>query len=182
MNLPNLISLTRLFLVPVVIWLLLVHHYAWAFFVFFIAGVSDILDGLLARLLKSQTTVGLYLDPIADKVLLVGVFVTLGFKGLIPSWLVLLVVFRDLIILGGALLALLSNASLEIKPLFISKINTVAQLILVTVILAEISLKVSYPSINSVFFVIIATTTLLSGGAYVVKWLKNMGSEPTKGL
>ena len=111
----------------------------YAFVTFVLAGISDLLDGLLARLMKSQTTLGRFLDPLADKALLIAVFVTLGINNLIPSWLVILVVFRDVLILGGALLALLAGSTMSIKPLFVSKVNTLMQIILVVVLLAEAS-------------------------------------------
>lgn len=172
LTLPNLISLLRLFLVPLIIWLLVTHRYPLAFLFFTVAAVSDLLDGLLARLLKSQSIVGRYLDPLADKTLLVGVFLTLGLKGLIPAWLVILVIFRDFIILGGALLTLFSHIRFEISPLWISKINTVFQLILVTFLLAQISFGKEYPALNIIMFIAIGITTLWSGGAYVKKWVK----------
>ena len=173
MNIPNLISLFRLLLVPVVIWALIDGHYSYALLGFFIAGVSDLLDGFLARKMKCLTTLGKYLDPLADKDLLVAVFVTLGLQGILPSWLVILVVFRDFLILSGALLATLFKSSLEIKPLFISKANTLMQLMLVGILLIELSLKKLYPTINEFLFILTAATTLLSGGSYVKKWLEN---------
>lgn len=177
MTIPNLISLFRLFLVPFVIWALIDGHYSQALLGFFVAGVSDLLDGFLARKMKCQTTLGRYLDPIADKVLLVAVFVTLGHQGVAPTWLVILVVFRDFLILGGALLAVVFKSSLEIKPLFISKINTLMQLFLVVVLLTELSFEKIYPTINEILFIITAITTLLSGGSYVKKWLDTSSKD-----
>lgn len=178
MNLPNLISLMRLFMVPVIIWLIIDQQFGLAFILFVAAGISDLLDGLLARLLKSQTMVGKFLDPLADKVLLVGVFVTLGIQGFIPSWLVILVTFRDFLILGGALLALLYSSNLEIKPLFISKVNTVLQLIMIIFVLAKMVLNRPPTVYDQVLSIIVAATTLISGVAYVRKWLKNAGNTP----
>lgn len=178
MNLPNLISLMRLFMVPVIIWLIIDRKFGFAFLLFVAAGISDLLDGLLARLLKSQTTVGKFLDPLADKVLLVGVFVTLGVQGFVPSWLVILVTFRDFIILGGALLALFYNSNLEIKPLFISKVNTVMQLIMITFVLAKMVLNRPPTLYDHILYIVIAATTLISGVAYVRKWLKNTSNNP----
>jgi Phosphatidylglycerophosphate synthase len=177
-NLPNLISLMRLFMVPVIIWLIIDQQFGLAFILFVAAGISDLLDGLLARLLKSQTMVGKFLDPLADKVLLVGVFVTLGIQGFIPSWLVILVTFRDFLILGGALLALLYSSNLEIKPLFISKVNTVIQLIMIIFVLAKMVLNRPPTVYDQVLSIIVAATTLISGVAYVRKWLKNAGNTP----
>ena len=177
MTIPNLISLFRLFLVPVIVWALVDEYYTYALLGFFIAGVSDLLDGFLARKMQCQTTLGRYLDPIADKVLLVAVFVTLGLHGVFPSWLVILVVFRDFVILGGALLAVVFQSSLEIKPLFISKANTLMQLLLVVIILAEFAYGTIYPTLNDILFILTAITTLLSGGSYVKKWLENSSKD-----
>ncbi len=177
MTLPNLISLFRLFLVPVVIWALIDERYSYALLGFFIAGASDLLDGFLARKMKCQTTLGQYLDPLADKVLLVAVYITLGLHGILPSWLVILVVFRDFLILSGALLATLFNSSLEIKPLFISKANTLMQLLLVGVLLIELSFERLYPTLNDFLFILTAITTLLSGGSYVKKWLDDASKD-----
>jgi cardiolipin synthase len=168
----------RLFMVPVIIWLIIDQQFGLAFILFVAAGISDLLDGLLARLLKSQTMVGKFLDPLADKVLLVGVFVTLGIQGFIPSWLVILVTFRDFLILGGALLALLYSSNLEIKPLFISKVNTVLQLIMIIFVLAKMVLNRPPTVYDQVLSIIVAATTLISGVAYVRKWLKNAGNTP----
>lgn len=177
MTLPNLISLFRLFLVPIVIWALVDRHYSYALLGFFIAGASDLLDGFLARKMQCQTTLGQYLDPLADKVLLTAVYVTLGLQGVLPSWLVILVVFRDFIILSGALLAMLFKSSLEIKPLFISKANTLMQLLLVGILLIELSFEILYPTINDFLFILTAITTLLSGGSYVKKWLDDASKD-----
>lgn len=177
MNLPNLISLMRLFMVPLIIWLIIEQKFVMAFIFFIIAGVSDLLDGLLARIMKSQTLIGKFLDPLADKALLVGVFITLGIQGFIPSWLVILVTFRDFIILVGALIAILYNSNFEIKPLFISKINTVMQLILIVFILGKKVLHLPSNVYNDILYIIITITTVMSGVAYVRKWLRNTGTE-----
>src|SRR5258708_6923108 len=125
LNLPNLISLGRLLLVPLAISLILDGRYWAAFWVFVVAGVSDALDGFIAKRFDRRTRLGALLDPLADKVLLVSVFVTLGVAGQIWAWLVVLVVFRDIMIVGGFLL-IQAIAALP-KPthqLFSGKINT----------------------------------------------------------
>lgn len=180
MTLPNLISLFRLFLVPIVIWALIDRHYPYALLGFFIAGVSDLLDGYLARKMECQTTLGQYLDPLADKVLLVAVYVTLGLHNVIPSWLVILVVFRDFLILLGALLATLFQLAIEIKPLFISKINTFVQLLLVGFLLIQLAFENINTPLNEILFILTGLTTFLSGGSYVKKWIES--SAKTKSL
>lgn len=180
MNWPNFISLGRLFAVPVIVWLILSGRMEWAFLTFVMAGLSDILDGLLARALKNRTTVGAYLDPLADKVLLVAVFVTLGLGGYIPLWLVILVAFRDFLIVGGTLLIKLLDYPLTIKPLFISKANTFFQILLVAFILGQTAVHLSLPVLNKVFFIVTACTTILSGTAYVLVWVKQMNQTESE--
>lgn len=179
MNLPNFISLGRLFLTPLLIWLIMIGKLNTAFWVFLIAGLSDILDGLLARLLKDQTIIGRYLDPIADKVLLVALFLTLGVKGLIPAWLVIIVVFRDVMILGGTLLLFVFSKSVRIKPILISKINTFVQIFLITCVLWQTAFALVYPLLNNLFL-LTAATTIISGAAYVIRWVRELNENEQK--
>lgn len=168
--LPNMITLARLLAVPVSVYLILQNAYGSAFWVFVAAGVSDALDGFLAKRLGAVSVIGAYLDPLADKALLVGVFIALGYEGQVAMWLVILIVFRDLLIIGGAILFQTLTQSLEMSPLFISKINTVAQLVLASVILGELGLGRELPFISEALVYIVALTTLLSGAAYILKW------------
>src|ERR1700745_729970 len=121
LNLPNFISLVRLLLVPLQIWLIYVGRYGFAFWILVAAGISDALDGFIAKRFDRRTRLGALLDPVADKVLLVSVYVTLGIAGQIWPWLVVLVVFRDVMIIGGFLL-IQTGAALPkpTHPLFIS--------------------------------------------------------------
>ena len=173
-NIPNIISLIRLFLVPLIIFFLLDQNYSHALLVFIIAGLSDLLDGMLARLMNLDTVLGRYLDPIADKVLLVAVFVTLGFKTLIPSWLVITVVFREVLIVGGLLLSIILNGhTKEIKPLLISKINTFVQILLVILVLSKASFDLTIDVLVYYLIAICATTTITSCVMYVYKWISS---------
>jgi len=168
--LPNLLSLARLLLVPVVVWLLVVGEYALAFWLFVLAGVSDAVDGFLARQLDARSELGGYLDPLADKALLVGVYVTLGLQGLIPSWLVILVAFRDLLIVGGVLLLQTLGHRPEMSPLLVSKANTAAQISLAVLLLAQRGFQWADTGIDFVMIFVVAATTLASGSAYLVKF------------
>jgi len=127
-NIPNLILLLRLLLVPFTVWLLISGAFDWAFMTFLVAGISDGVDGFLVRRYGWHSRLGAYLDPLADKALLVSVFVTLGFLKEIPAWLVIIVVSRDALIVGAVLLARMMEHPVVVKPLMISKINTVAQI------------------------------------------------------
>ena len=132
---PNLITLARLCAVPAAIWLMLQHRLDLAFVVFIGAGISDALDGWIARAWNARSQLGAVLDPIADKALLVSVYVTLASIGVLPDWLAILVVFRDLLIVGGVLVLWAVGLPPRIKPIFISKANTAAQILLAALVL-----------------------------------------------
>ncbi len=170
MNLPNLISLGRLFSVPIVIWLILGGQMKAAFWVFFIAALSDAVDGILAKHLDAETVFGAFLDPIADKALLVGAFLTLGHEDYIVTWLVIMVVFRDLVIVGGAILFQTLTQALTMKPLLISKVNTFVQLIFAIAVLWVEAYRIEDGFALEVSGYIVAITTLWSGTVYVVTW------------
>lgn len=167
---PNLITLARLLSVPVAVYVILLGYYAAAFWIFLIAGISDAVDGLIAKHYGVSSQVGSFLDPLADKTLLIGVYITLGSLGHISLWLVILIVFRDLLIIGGALLFQTLTHSLKMEPLFISKVNTVAQITLAGFALGRLGLDVSGGWVETLLVYAVATTTLASGAAYVVKW------------
>jgi cardiolipin synthase (CMP-forming) len=177
MNLPNIISLARLLSVPLIVSLILSHQLLAAFIFFTLAGLSDALDGFLARIFKARTTLGAYLDPLADKALLVGVFAALGQIGLIELWVVVLVVFRDVLIIGGILLLFLFKSTIEMKPLMISKINTVVQLMYAVFVLSQGESFLGFPDLNLYFGYLVVLTTVLSGVSYVrlgLKYFNNM--------
>ncbi|HUX79915.1 MAG TPA: CDP-alcohol phosphatidyltransferase family protein [Alphaproteobacteria bacterium] len=182
MNLPNIISLARLLSVPLIVSLILSHQLMAAFILFTIAGLSDALDGFLARIFKARTTLGAYLDPLADKALLVGVFAALGQIGLIELWVVILVVFRDVLIIGGILLLFLFKSTIEMKPLMISKINTVVQLVYALFVLGQGEFFLGIPDLNLYFGYFVALTTVLSGVSYVRLGLKYFNKMDTANL
>jgi cardiolipin synthase len=128
MNIPNSLSLLRIILVPVFVIFLIQAEYDKALITFMVAGLTDALDGTMARLLKCQTTLGAYLDPIADKLLLVTSFVTLAIFGIIPAWLAVIVISRDFIILLGIAILYLMSVAYEIKPAIVGKITTALQI------------------------------------------------------
>ncbi len=179
MNLPNAISLARLFSAPLVVWLILSNEITAAFWLFLIAAISDGVDGFIAKRLGMTTVLGGFLDPIADKALLVGTYAALGSNGVLELWLVILVIFRDLLIVGGALLFRLLTRSLDMEPLMVSKVNTVAQIVLAAVVLGNGGLDLGLSILIDVLVVVAATTTLTSGAAYVVQWTRRVaGVEP----
>jgi cardiolipin synthase len=176
LNLPNLISLGRLLLVPLAISLILEGSYWAAFWIFVIAGVSDALDGFIAKRFDRRTRLGALLDPVADKVLLVSVYVTLGIAGQLWAWLVVLVVFRDVMIVGGFLLVqAIAAAPRPLRPLFISKVNTGVQVALVGYVLARRGLGADPGLLDAALSMAVATTTLASGFTYLVQWARILG-------
>ncbi len=175
-RLPNIITVARLFAVPVIIGFILFDEYVLAFWTFVLAALSDAIDGYLAVKLKSVTELGAFLDPIADKILLAGLCLTLGFRGEIPGWLVSFVVLRDVLIVSGALLVLLVTGSLKMEPLTVSKLNTLAQILMVGLVLAAQSFglggKLELASEVAIYTV--ALTTFVSGAAYVYLWSRRV--------
>jgi len=166
------ITLGRLIAVPVTVWLILNDYILFAFWLFVIAGVSDAVDGYLAKRLGQVTEFGAYLDPLADKALLVSVFITLGVQGYLENWLVIMVVFRDAMIVGGVILYQTMVRSLEMSPLFISKINTTAQIALAALVLGASGYNIDTGLCMELMIGIVATTTLISGISYVVVIMK----------
>ena len=128
MNIPNLLTLLRILLVPVTVIFLMQGNFTKALIVLAVSGITDALDGFLARILNQQTVLGAYLDPIADKALLASCFVTLSIKGIIPGWFTVIVISRDLIILIGIAIMSIMSIPYKISPSFISKITTALQL------------------------------------------------------
>jgi cardiolipin synthase len=171
-NLPNLITLARLLSVPLVVWLILEGAHTAAFWTFVAAGVSDAVDGFIAKRFDRRTEIGALLDPIADKSLLVGVYVTLGIAGYLPAWLVILVVFRDLLIIGGFLLVHAMAHAMRSEPLVVSKFNTALQIALAALSLAKLGLglRIEMPMQGLIY--IVAATTLISGAGYLVRWTR----------
>jgi cardiolipin synthase len=169
LSIPNLITLGRIILVPAVVWAIISGEMLVAFALFLVAGISDAVDGFLAKRFHMASELGAYLDPLADKALLTSVYVTLGYEGHMASWLVILVVFRDVLIIGGAILYQTITGALKMRPLLVSKINTAAQISLAAVVLAQSGLGVDY-GIADLLVPVVAATTLASGGAYLVVW------------
>jgi len=170
MSIPNIISIARLLAVPAIIWMILTQQLSVAFWLFLAAGVSDALDGIIAKHFHMETVLGAFLDPLADKALLIGVYVTLGYQGQLAAWLVILVVFRDLLILGGAILYHTITRSLEMAPLMVSKVNTVAQISLSVVVLGGDGFGFDTGATVMGLSYVVGATTFVSGAVYLVTW------------
>ena len=174
MSIPNFISLARLLAVPFIVYLILQSRFGLAFWVFVLAGVSDALDGWIAKRMDQESSLGSYLDPIADKALLMSVYATLGFFGFVPAWLVILVISRDLLIIGAVLLSWLMEREIAVHPLKISKINTAAQIGLAVLILGEGGLQLGWGVYIRPLIWGVGLTTALSAAVYLVIWMKRM--------
>ena len=165
-NLPNIITFARLCAVPLAVWLVVRRRLDLAFAVFVCAGVSDAVDGFLARR-RGGTAVGALLDPIADKALLVSMFVTLAAIHVLPDWLAILVVFRDVVIVGGIVLLWGIGHPVAIRPLLVSKVNTAAQIVMVGTALLLTGFQFAAPWMLATLVWCTAASTLVSGFAYV---------------
>lgn len=178
-NIPNTITLARIVAVPVLVWLIIDQEMLAAFLLFMLAGISDAADGYLAKRYNWHTELGAYLDPIADKALLVTIYVTLGLAGHLPVWLVIAVVSRDILIVGAVMLAWMMSRPITVKPLLISKANTLSQILLAGMVLAELGLGLGLGGLIWVLIWVTGSLTILSAGVYFWAWLKHMGSyEP----
>jgi cardiolipin synthase len=172
MSIPNLITFGRLLIVPAAVYFILSRQLGVAFWLFVVAGVSDAIDGAVARMFNARTVLGAILDPLADKALLVSVYVTLCVIGTLPLWLVILVVFRDVMIVGAVLLLHALHEPLTMKPLMISKINTGVQIALAAAALApagfgQPDVILMEVQLVDVMVWVCAFTTVASGAAYV---------------
>lgn len=179
MNIPNFITVFRVFLVPLVVWLIITDRFAAAFWLFLVAGISDGIDGFIAKRFHQQTELGAYLDPLADKALLVCIYVALGLQAHIPAWLVIMVVSRDVLIVSAVILSWMLERAVPMRPLFVSKANTTGQIVLAVVVLADIGFGLSLSVVREVLIIVVAVLTIASAAAYLVDWLAHMASyEP----
>ena len=176
MNLPNLITVARILLVPVMVWAIVSHEMLVAFVLFLVAGVSDAVDGFLAKRFDMASELGAYLDPLADKTLIVSIYVTLGIAGKIPLWLVILVVSRDIMIIGAIMLSWLLGSPLKVKPLLVSKLNTVAQIVFACVVLASLGFDLRADNLIFALILVVTVLTLLSVAAYVREFVRHMNN------
>jgi cardiolipin synthase (CMP-forming) len=168
-TIPNLLSVSRILMTPGIVMAFADRRFDIAWILFAVAGLTDALDGALARILKQRSSFGAMLDPLADKVLLDTSFICLALLDWLPNWLAVLVVSRDVFIVGG--LALLQYSGVDVKrgirPVWFSKCATLAQILLVLLIMVEHSLVVSYPGTRLALVAAVAVLTAVSGVYYV---------------
>jgi len=185
LNLPNFLTLIRILTIPFFLLYLSYQRYGEALIVFIIGAVTDFLDGLAARLMKQQTALGAFLDPIADKLLVITSFLVLGVNGGIPMWLAVVVISRDvLILIGYGIIHLLVEEQFKVKPSTIGKISTMLQLVTLGVALALLhDPKFLDPSVQQVLIAATALVTIVSGVQYVYRglvWLQNRAPSITR--
>jgi len=176
-NIPNFITLGRIISVPVIFWLLLTSQNRIAFFVFVCAGLSDAVDGFLAKRFNWTSELGAYLDPLADKLLIVSIFIALGVREELPLWLVIAVVSRDILIVAAVLLAWLLDQPVRIKPLAVSKANTLMQIVLAATVLADEGFGLGLEATRTLLVWLTAALTFLSLAAYLRAWFEHMAGE-----
>lgn len=171
-NIPNIISTIRIVLIVPFVVLILKREFGWALVLFFVAGASDGIDGFLAKRYQWTSRLGSILDPLADKLLLVSSFVTLGWLGVLPVWLVVAVLLRDTVIVSGALAYHLIVGRYEMEPTIISKLNTFFQIMLILSTVFSYGLYALPPQALQALVYIVMVTTVLSGFHYVYTWSK----------
>ena len=177
MSIPNLITLARILLVPVVVWAIASNQMLVAFLLFAVAGISDAVDGFLAKRFGMASQLGAFLDPLADKVLIVSIYVSFGIVDVLPRWLVILVVSRDLLIVGGIIFSWIVNKPVSVKPHMVSKINTAVQLLLVGLVLAALGFGFDPGWLLSLTIALVAALTLASVAIYLREWVIHMGAN-----
>jgi len=184
LNIPNLLSLLRLLAVPVFLIVLGDRRFPEALGIFVAAGLTDALDGAIARLTHTRTTLGAYLDPAADKLLLMSAFIALGLMDEVPSWLVVIVLSRDVtLILGYFLLFTMTSHAMEVRPSLAGKLSTCAQLCAVTVVLLRhVHPDLVPPPLEGGLFIATGVVTATAGIQYVARglaWLQRQGPAPS---
>jgi cardiolipin synthase len=169
-SIPNMITLGRILLVPIIIWAIASDQMALAFAVFIIAGVSDAVDGFLAKRFHLTSELGALLDPLADKALLVSIFIALGIWGAIP------VVSRDIMIVGAVIVSWLFDKPVPMKPSMVSKLNTVAQVAFAALVLASLGFEFKPRPYDLILMGFVTVFTLSSVSLYLVEWVRHMST------
>lgn len=175
-NLPNLITLSRILMIPFFVNFLVYKYYGYAFAIFLLAGLSDGLDGFIARSSKQKTKLGTFLDPMADKLLLVTSFLTLTIMSLIPVWVTIIIISRDIIIIIGALMLILFQDELNVSPSFTGKATTLFQILYIGLLLLFIVIGKSVNTLNPIMWIMIGFT-IVSGAQYIYMWFKLLNTN-----
>jgi cardiolipin synthase len=173
-NIPNLITVARMLMTPLAISMIISQRFLAAFMIFLLAGVSDAVDGFIAKRFDLRTELGAYLDPLADKALLISIYVSLAIYGELPAWLAVTVVSRDVMILVAIMVSWLMDKPVEIRPVWASKFNTAAQIALAGFALGVRAYGFNPQPVQTALVWTVAATTVASGGVYIAQWLNHM--------
>ena len=176
MNLPNSLTVLRILLIPLFVGFLMYEQYEHALAVLLMAGVTDGLDGTIARVANQRTQLGAYLDPLADKLLLTSGFVTLSVLHLVPLWVVILIVSRDIILLTGPLLAHLTESRVDISPTLLGKGTTLLQLVYLVLVVVFASRRMDLNLIQPLLYLIVLLT-VMSGVHYLYRGVRLNAGE-----
>jgi cardiolipin synthase len=177
LNVPNALTLARLILVPVTAYFLFVGAYGVALIVFLAAAVTDLIDGYIARTFRLTSTLGATLDPIADKLNMFVATVLLAWDGLLPLWLAITIVARDIVIVGGALAYRLAVGHVEMTPTMLSKVNTFIEFTVLLLVMATAAKVIDIDEWLSPVFLLVFATVLASGAQYVWIWGRKAALE-----
>jgi cardiolipin synthase len=176
LNIPNILTLSRIIITPVIVYAILIDEAMMALILMIIAGITDMLDGAIARYFNQRTTVGAYLDPLADKLMLISMFVTLFIIGEVPLFLFLAVIFRDAIIVVGAIAYEMVTHSLKMEPSMVSKATTFMQIIYVVTLLLHMASPLGDIWIQMVIWITFVITCI-SGLHYMFAWTRKAVTE-----
>jgi len=179
MTIPNIITMIRILLTPIFVIYVINDQLLTGLVILVICGISDGLDGMIARVFKQKSRLGSYLDPLADKIILSSAFIALSIRGFLPSWLSVVVISRDILILIGIIIIYLNDINLDIKPVFSSKITTCFQFTTVIAVLAQEYL-LAYQDYYSYMYYVTALFTIISFLQYLYQWQKMMACKPDK--
>ncbi len=176
-QIPNILTLIRIAACPLLILLLHDGKYELTLYLFIVAGITDGLDGYIAKRFNCESKLGAVLDPTADKLLIASSYIMLAILGDIPFWLLIMVIFRDLVIIGGYFILIAMSYEVPMKPVYSSKLNTFMQISLMVAVLLEKSMLLSVPLVVEFLIAGVVATTLISGGQYVYEWVIKRESE-----
>ena len=179
--LPNILSLVRILFVPLILWLIISNLFFLSAIIITFVGITDFFDGYFARKYNSETKIGLYLDAVADKILIVSIYLILGLKLLIPLYLIMIIISRELLISGSYLFGFALNLEHNLRPIFISKINTFFQILLIIVVcLSSVVYLSDFYVINIIkisLIIIVALTTIVSSFRYIIVWSNAVNND-----
>ncbi|ATX81096.1 cardiolipin synthase [Mariprofundus ferrinatatus] len=181
LNIPNILTLARIVITPFIIFAIMEGEAVFALILMGIAGITDMLDGAIARYFNQRSIVGAFMDPLADKLMLISTIVTLYFIEEIPLFLFLAVVFRDLVIVVGAIAYEMVTGKLEMEPTMSSKITTFLQITLVLTVLADMAWDLPSELFELTVIWSTFTFTCISGVQYMVVWMRKAVSDEGAG-